>query len=125
VRRLALVVGAVGALTLAVGVPGQASSGNRRTSAGPHGAAALTPYNLVHGCYSVRLSSGHAPGPFRMQAAALGQYLLYNGQFLQSNLTSGPKPSIWTVGINAQTISNGATCRASTVWQAPKTCAAA
>src|SRR5437588_10925950 len=46
----------------------------------------LTRYSLVHGCY--RLYSRTAPGnaiaptvgPFRMQAAALGIYLLYGAR---------------------------------------------
>jgi hypothetical protein len=53
--------------------------------------AAQTRYSLVHGCYA--LSAGRtgpalasAYGPFRMQAAALGVYLLYepNGDYLAS-----------------------------------------
>jgi hypothetical protein len=43
--------------------------------------ATLTRYSLVHGCYSLHSAAGKpiaaAVGPFRMQAAALGVYLLY------------------------------------------------
>ncbi len=68
-----------------------------------------TRYSLVHGCYHVRLSDGRRLGPFRMQAAALAQYLLYNGQFLAPNLTLSGTPSLWTVSPGAHTISDGAT----------------
>jgi hypothetical protein len=44
-----------------------------------------TIYSLVHGCYAVRAPSGGnalggVTGPFRMQAASLGVYLLYTPQ---------------------------------------------
>ncbi len=75
------------------------------------GAQPLTPYSLVHGCYLLRTPGSGAPiaqgqGPFRMQAAALGVYLLYepDGSYL-SDAGSGalqsdaaPSPaSEWTV----------------------------
>jgi hypothetical protein len=46
---------------------------------------ALTRYSLVNGCYALRSPAGGTPigaaeGPFRMQAAALGIYLLYGPQ---------------------------------------------
>jgi hypothetical protein len=48
-------------------------------------AQSLTRYSLVNGCYALRSPSGDsaiapAVGPFRMQAAALGVYLLYGPQ---------------------------------------------
>ncbi len=59
---------------------------------------ALTSYSLVHGCYAVRITpTGQliAAGPVRMQAAALGVYLLYTRQhrFLASGLNSVSVPS--------------------------------
>jgi hypothetical protein len=50
---------------------------------------ALTRYSLVNGCYALASPAGNTPiaaalGPFRMQAAALGIYLLYgpHGDYL-------------------------------------------
>jgi hypothetical protein len=44
----------------------------------------MTRYSLVHGCYALRSPAkrpiASADGPFRMQAAALGVYLLYTPQ---------------------------------------------
>ena len=74
-------------------------------------AIAFTPstqnrYTLVHGCYSLASPNGSAiaaaDGPFRLQAAALGIYLLYtpSGRFLNSGLTVASTPSTaseWTV----------------------------
>jgi len=63
-------------------------------------------YTLVHGCYSIESPTGAAiaagDGPFRMQAAALGVYLLYtpSGRYLNSGLTATSTPSTaseWTV----------------------------
>jgi hypothetical protein len=61
-------------------------------------------YSLVHGCYTVRQASGQviasSDGPFRMQAAALGQYLLYGvhddyvGQSLAPVSSPGPG-TVW------------------------------
>jgi hypothetical protein len=52
---------------------------------------ALTRYSLAHGCYALRTRSGGAlsspAGPFRMQPAALGIYLLY-----------GPRANYLTAG---------------------------
>jgi hypothetical protein len=58
-------------------------------------------YALVHRCYFIRTGS-HRYGPFRMQPAALGQYLLYSrgGQYLGSGdkLVSTPGTSTtWTL----------------------------
>ncbi len=72
----------------------------------------LTQYSLAGGCYSVRLNSGQQLGPFTMQAAALSQYLLYNGQFLGPDLTLSDTPSIWTVAAGAHSMSNGSTTEA-------------
>jgi len=68
-------------------------------------AASQTRYSLVHGCYTVRSSSGGAvggDGPYRMQATGLGQYLLYgvHGDFLGAGLATAGAPSpstVWTV----------------------------
>ncbi len=77
--RRAPIVLAVALGTGAV-LTGSASSPAAR-AAGPSGPA-LTRYSLVHGCYALRSSPGgrsiaSGQGPFRMQAAALGVYLLY------------------------------------------------
>jgi hypothetical protein len=54
----------------------------------PRQASPLTRYSIVHHCYELRSPSGqtigNGVGPFRMQAAALGIYLLYGpqGQYL-------------------------------------------
>ncbi len=58
----------------------------------PARAVPLTRYSLVHGCYAVRAAGSRRPiasGPFRMQAAALGIYLLYTPQ--RKFLTAGSK----------------------------------
>ncbi len=62
----------------------------------------LTRYSLVHGCYYVRPASGGRLGPFRMQASALGEYLLYgiHDNFLGPGLKMVASPSnstIWRV----------------------------
>lgn len=63
-----------------VAVSGPGSVGARTAAIGPP--AGLTRYSLVNGCYTLRSRPGGAAlaaadGPFRMQAAALGVYLLY------------------------------------------------
>jgi hypothetical protein len=85
VRSFPLVVGVVAVAIVALG-SSTASTVARRLSIRPQ---ALTRYSLVHGCYALRSRmSGEAiapaDGPFRMQAAALGIYLLYqpNGEYL-------------------------------------------
>ncbi len=57
---------------------------------------AQTRYSLVHGCYALRAGRNgpalaSADGPFRMQAAALGIYLLYqpDGDYLTSDGQAG------------------------------------
>ncbi len=61
------------------------------------GAVKLTRYSLVHGCYMVRRASGAVLGPFTMQATTLGQYLLYDGNYLGAGLTPVSAPSDSTV----------------------------
>lgn len=65
-------------------------------------AASSTPlsrYSLAGGCYEVRTGSGQALAagdePLRMQAAALGQYLLYgvHQDYLGQGLTAVSTPS--------------------------------
>ncbi len=81
-----------------------------------HARSALTIYSLVHRCEAVTNSGDGKPiapsaGPFRMQAAALGTYLLYTpqGQFLTDtgaeSPTTQPDPSTaaeWVVTGNAR-----------------------
>jgi hypothetical protein len=73
---------------------------------------ALTRYSLVNGCYTLRSPADGTPiaptaGPFRMQAAALGVYLLYGpqGDYLTDagagtlQAVNGPSTSAeWSVG---------------------------
>jgi hypothetical protein len=71
-------------------------------AAAPAGAKSPTRYSLVHGCYAVSSGGsvvGAADGPYRMQAAALGQYLLYgvHGDFLGPNLAPVSAPGSSTV----------------------------
>ncbi len=80
-------------------------SGGTRVAAAPAAATSQTRYSLVNGCFTVSSPSGpiaSADAPFRMQAAALGQYLLYgvHDDFIGSSLTpvSTPSPSTtWVV----------------------------
>ncbi len=72
--------------------------------AGTHAAPArriakLTRYSLVHGCYELRPAGGGELGPFRMQATALGEYLLYgvHDNFLGAGLRMAASPSSATV----------------------------
>ncbi len=76
-----------------------AQAGTRTTAKPHHRRAPLTRYSLVHGCYAVRPASGHALGPFRMQATTLGEYLLYSTsrRFLDSGLGLASAPSSSTV----------------------------
>jgi hypothetical protein len=84
-RRVPIVVSVVVAGLIAVGGIGNSAArtfAHRPSVARPPAAArpAQTRYSLVNGCYAVNSpTSGTAiaPGPFRMQAAALGIYLLY------------------------------------------------
>ncbi len=85
IRRALLIAGCAAVAIAALGSSAGTTVARRLPSRSP----ALTRYSLVHGCYDLRSTSGGAPvtlagGPFRMQAAALGVYLLYepNGQYL-------------------------------------------
>jgi hypothetical protein len=65
-------------------------------------APASTRYSLVHGCYALRSTGGPVSagdGPYRMQAAALGEYLLYgvHGDYLDSGLGATATPGADTV----------------------------
>jgi hypothetical protein len=113
------------AALLTIGLGGSSAS----TATTPHvvtSPKSQTRYSLVHGCYSLSSPSRETPmapsvGPFTMQAAALGVYLLYGpqGDFLTDdgtgNLTGASTPSAateWTVdGSSAQgfTMTNAAT----------------
>src|SRR5947209_4600870 len=93
-RRLwTFVVAAAALASLAATSPGGVAPAARPA------APALTRYSLVHGCYSLRSPSGQAiasaAGPFRMQAAALGVYLLYGprGDYLTAPGSSATSPS--------------------------------
>lgn len=100
-----------------------ASTVARRLAVSPQ---AQTRYSLVHGCYALSSPSRGTPiapsvGPFTMQAAALGVYLLYGpqGDYLTDdgtgNLSGASTPSAateWTVdGSSAQgfTMTNAGT----------------
>jgi hypothetical protein len=76
-RRLPLLVGVVAALVM---VTQGAAAGT--VAPRHHGrASSLTRYSVANGCYSLLGAGTRKPiasaGPFRMQAAALGTYLLY------------------------------------------------
>jgi hypothetical protein len=60
---------------------------------------ALTRYSLGHGCYALRSPSGGpltSSGPFRMQPAALGVYLLYDraGRYLDDGGGGSPRTAV-------------------------------
>ena len=81
--RLALV------LAVAAGVIVAVATSPASTVASRLGPQAQNRYSLVHGCYTLRSRTGGgrlaaADGPFRMQPAALGVYLLYtpHGDYL-------------------------------------------
>jgi hypothetical protein len=106
-RSSALIV-AVAAVMIMVLGSAPANTAARRLAVGQQ---ALTRYSLVNGCYSLSSPAGGRPiaasaGPFRMQAAALGVYLLYTpqGDYLvddgAGNLQGASAPSSaaeWTV----------------------------
>ena len=76
-RRVLLIVAAfVGALLTSLHGSAASTAGRPTAASRP-----LTGYSLVHGCYTLDSPSGAAlpgsSGPVRMQAAALGVYLLY------------------------------------------------
>jgi hypothetical protein len=127
----AMLIAAAGAAVLVVLGGLSATTAARR----PQRPVVLTRYSLVHGCYAVRLRASRQPvtgGPFRMQAAALGVYLLYthDAKFLASGLkvTSTPSPATeWRVSGNVRrgfTITNLAThARLPVRFQAASSCA--
>jgi hypothetical protein len=67
--------------------------------------APTTRYSLVHGCYRLRTGGGEiaaTDGPFRMQAAELGEYLIYgvHSDFLGPSLAPVSSPdqsTLWQV----------------------------
>jgi hypothetical protein len=95
-RRALAAILAVSLVALAIiVVPGGSGAAGARTPSRHHSRPLLTRYSVVHGCYRVRASSGsllaRADEPFRMQAVALGQYLLYGAH--RDFLGSGGAPS--------------------------------
>src|SRR5438270_13396998 len=85
-------------VALITAVVASAPAGGRTTHPSPP--RVQTRYSLVHGCYRVRLASGRRLGPLRMQAAALGKYLLYgvHGNYLGAGLALGGRPRETTIG---------------------------
>jgi hypothetical protein len=86
VRRTLLIVAVATGVIASLGATA-ASTIARRLSTPQHSTPqhAATRYSLVNGCYELRSPAGSHPiaaaqGPFRMQAAALGIYLLYGPQ---------------------------------------------
>src|SRR5947209_690726 len=109
-RRATFALFAAGSATLMMVAIGTASATTvtQRLAVAPQH---QTRYSLVNGCYSLSAPTNRAPiaaaeGPFRMQAAALGVYLLYGPQGdylvddgtgnLQGDSTPGT-PAEWTV----------------------------
>lgn len=120
-----------GSFSASATVPGPTATTARQTR--PRGP--LTRYSLVHGCYVVRAAGSRRPigaGPFRMQAAALGVYLLFTrqGRFLSSGakvLSTPSRATEWRVTGNARrgfTITNlGAHTRQRVVFRSASGCA--
>jgi hypothetical protein len=84
-RRLALMVGFVAVASVSLGNSAASTVPIAPASQPLIGSQPLTRYSLVNGCYALRSTAGGNPiaaaeGPFRMQAAALGVYLLYGPQ---------------------------------------------
>ena len=118
----------IAAVVLAIAGSAGGTATTRRPS--PHRApGALTIYSLVHRCEALTNTVTRQPiagsdGPFRMQAAALGTYLLYTpqGRYLTDTgsgaLAAQPDPSRaaeWVVTGNARRgfkMTNLATSRA-------------
>jgi hypothetical protein len=110
-------LGAPVAVALALGLGLTRSAPAVRADAAAS-SSSLTRYTLVHGCYSLRSGAGQptgaSAGPFRLQAATLGQYLLYgvHDDFLGAGLTEVANPSqstVWRVdgdGRHGFTITN-------------------
>jgi hypothetical protein len=119
-RRWRLLAGLAPLAALIALLAGSAPAGSRPATSRP-AAAPLDRYSLVHGCFAVQATGTPIPaGPFRMQATALGQYLLYGtaSNFLGVRsdgglgMVSAPgQGTVWTVGGNARsgfTITNAA-----------------
>ena len=80
---------------------------------------ALTRYSVAHGCYSLRSARPITGGPFTLQPAALGVYLLYTPKasyLTGQGLTSTPSPAAeWLLTGSARrgfTLHNAATSTA-------------
>ncbi len=97
------------AMAIAMALGGSVASAAARGSSAHN--PSLTRYSLVNGCYALQSPAGGGPlasteGPFRMQAAALGTYLLYGrrGDYLSAvagRLSGQPAASTaaeWRVG---------------------------
>jgi hypothetical protein len=94
--RVLAIVAVLGVIGL---IPAEVSPAGARPKP-PAAPKNLNRYSLVHGCYMVKLASGRALGPFRMQAATLGEYLLYNGTYLGAGLATVSAPgqsTVWRV----------------------------
>jgi len=98
VRRAVLFVAILAAVVAAVASALPAASGR---SIAPKVVSVKNRYSLVHGCYYVEIRRGPRIGPFRMQPAALGQYLLYgtNQSYLAAGLKTAAIPSASTIWV--------------------------
>ncbi len=99
-KRFVSVVVAVG-VTLSLAATVAAGTGRphkRHRRHHHHTRVTLTRYSIVNGCYMARVP-GSSLGPYRMQATALGQYLLYgiHDDFLSAGFASAPAPDTSTV----------------------------
>jgi hypothetical protein len=106
--RFAFALPVLGTVVFAFAPGASAPAASRHKAA--HAAPVTSRYSLVHGCYDVRQASGQAISssdePLRMQAAALGEYLLYgvHSDYVGQGLTpvSSPGPStVWAVTGNS------------------------
>ena len=86
--------GALPALAASFALLGVGGAGGRSDAV--RDGATVDRYSLVNGCYQLQLSSRQQLGPFRMQATALGQYLLYgvHQDFLGPGLAMVSAPSL-------------------------------
>ncbi|HEY1523063.1 MAG TPA: Coagulation factor 5/8 type domain-containing protein [Solirubrobacteraceae bacterium] len=140
--RAILIAAAAVAVLVALGTfsaPSGTTATTATTATAARGVARpgpLTRYSLAHGCYAVPARGSRRPiahGPFRMQPAALGIYLLYTRQakFLAAGLraVSTPSPATeWRVDGRAKrgfTVTNLAThTRMRVAFRAASGCAA-
>lgn len=93
----ALIAAPAGTRTIHSGRGVQAPTARARASA-----VKLTRFSLAHGCYRVRIAGGRELGTYRMQPAALGDYVLYDqhGRFLGPALTdidAASNATVWRV----------------------------